>query len=180
MVYFFFFQAEDGIRYYKVTGVQTCALPILHVREEDWERRDEREDEQERDDRDAQDEEEQRRNERGDDRADGRERRVHPGDRQVLFGPQPDVRLQEVVLELRVAPGPCLDELPEHAPGDLSLRRQADIDRLGSLRELHHVGALVGLLAGAEPLRLRERASRLEFIERRATQPSRLPSPRPS
>src|SRR5256885_818025 len=24
----FFFQAEDGIRYYKVTGVQTCALPI--------------------------------------------------------------------------------------------------------------------------------------------------------
>src|SRR5256885_11982313 len=22
------FQAEDGIRYYKVTGVQTCALPI--------------------------------------------------------------------------------------------------------------------------------------------------------
>src|SRR6266850_4478988 len=27
--YFFFFQAEDGIRDYKVTGVQTCALPIL-------------------------------------------------------------------------------------------------------------------------------------------------------
>src|SRR5256885_8962189 len=26
--YFFFFQAEDGIRDYKVTGVQTCALPI--------------------------------------------------------------------------------------------------------------------------------------------------------
>ena len=25
----FFFQAEDGIRAYKVTGVQTCALPIL-------------------------------------------------------------------------------------------------------------------------------------------------------
>src|SRR6266566_3098276 len=25
----FFFQAEDGIRVYKVTGVQTCALPIL-------------------------------------------------------------------------------------------------------------------------------------------------------
>src|SRR5256885_6017516 len=25
----FFFQAEDGIRDYKVTGVQTCALPIL-------------------------------------------------------------------------------------------------------------------------------------------------------
>src|SRR5256885_12482398 len=29
-VYFFFFQAEDGIRDYKVTGVQTCALPICH------------------------------------------------------------------------------------------------------------------------------------------------------
>src|ERR1039457_6447656 len=28
MELFFFFQAEDGIRYYKVTGVQTCALPI--------------------------------------------------------------------------------------------------------------------------------------------------------
>src|SRR5256885_5126137 len=28
-VRFFFFQAEDGIRDYKVTGVQTCALPIL-------------------------------------------------------------------------------------------------------------------------------------------------------
>src|SRR5256885_3224143 len=27
---FFFFQAEDGIRDYKVTGVQTCALPILN------------------------------------------------------------------------------------------------------------------------------------------------------
>src|SRR5688500_19346133 len=26
---YFFFQAEDGIRDYKVTGVQTCALPIL-------------------------------------------------------------------------------------------------------------------------------------------------------
>ena len=28
MVSIFFFQAEDGIRGYKVTGVQTCALPI--------------------------------------------------------------------------------------------------------------------------------------------------------
>src|SRR2546430_5120601 len=27
---FFFFQAEDGIRYLTVTGVQTCALPILN------------------------------------------------------------------------------------------------------------------------------------------------------
>src|SRR5256885_8847587 len=29
---FFFFQAEDGIRDYKVTGVQTCALPICQTR----------------------------------------------------------------------------------------------------------------------------------------------------
>src|SRR3989454_3409316 len=29
---FFFFQAEDGIRDYKVTGVQTCALPIWFAR----------------------------------------------------------------------------------------------------------------------------------------------------
>src|SRR5256885_9644565 len=29
MSFCFFFQAEDGIRYYKVTGVQTCALPIF-------------------------------------------------------------------------------------------------------------------------------------------------------
>src|SRR5256885_3325640 len=28
---FFFFQAEDGIRDYKVTGVQTCALPIFQA-----------------------------------------------------------------------------------------------------------------------------------------------------
>ena len=27
----FFFQAEDGIRDYDVTGVQTCALPILLI-----------------------------------------------------------------------------------------------------------------------------------------------------
>src|SRR6201992_3947122 len=27
---FFFFQAEDGIRDGRVTGVQTCALPIYH------------------------------------------------------------------------------------------------------------------------------------------------------
>src|SRR2546426_8447965 len=33
MICFFFFQAEDGIRDYKVTGVQTCALPIYpHAR----------------------------------------------------------------------------------------------------------------------------------------------------
>src|SRR2546426_259554 len=29
--FFFFFQAEDGIRDYKVTGVQTCALPIYPI-----------------------------------------------------------------------------------------------------------------------------------------------------
>src|SRR5688500_3499504 len=29
MKFLFFFQAEDGIRDYKVTGVQTCALPIF-------------------------------------------------------------------------------------------------------------------------------------------------------
>src|SRR2546429_9961753 len=29
VVYIFFFQAEDGIRDVAVTGVQTCALPIL-------------------------------------------------------------------------------------------------------------------------------------------------------
>src|SRR5205823_8451454 len=30
-VFFFFFQAEDGIRDKLVTGVQTCALPIWHL-----------------------------------------------------------------------------------------------------------------------------------------------------
>src|SRR2546429_1649692 len=30
-VFFFFFQAEDGIRDVAVTGVQTCALPISGV-----------------------------------------------------------------------------------------------------------------------------------------------------
>src|SRR2546429_7107864 len=32
MFVFFFFQAEDGIRDVAVTGVQTCALPILRIR----------------------------------------------------------------------------------------------------------------------------------------------------
>src|SRR5215467_3423931 len=32
--FFFFFQAEDGIRDYKVTGVQTCALPIFRPEDE--------------------------------------------------------------------------------------------------------------------------------------------------
>src|SRR2546426_4899784 len=32
VVFIFFFQAEDGIRDYKVTGVQTCALPIYRGR----------------------------------------------------------------------------------------------------------------------------------------------------
>src|SRR5256885_4592769 len=35
LLLFFFFQAEDGIRDYKVTGVQTCALPILGRRRRD-------------------------------------------------------------------------------------------------------------------------------------------------
>src|SRR5690606_39823422 len=32
MLGFFFFQAEDGIRDFHVTGVQTCALPICRPR----------------------------------------------------------------------------------------------------------------------------------------------------
>src|SRR5258706_10483264 len=31
VILFFFFQAEDGIRDWSVTGVQTCALPISAV-----------------------------------------------------------------------------------------------------------------------------------------------------
>src|SRR5690606_990558 len=34
--FFFFFQAEDGIRDFHVTGVQTCALPILPKLESRW------------------------------------------------------------------------------------------------------------------------------------------------
>src|SRR2546430_15053735 len=33
VIFFFFFQAEDGIRDLTVTGVQTCALPILRKRQ---------------------------------------------------------------------------------------------------------------------------------------------------
>src|SRR2546427_1206986 len=33
VLFFFFFQAEDGIRDLTVTGVQTCALPILRERQ---------------------------------------------------------------------------------------------------------------------------------------------------
>src|SRR5690606_39659322 len=32
-IVFFFFQAEDGIRDFHVTGVQTCALPICEMKE---------------------------------------------------------------------------------------------------------------------------------------------------
>src|SRR5437588_4677851 len=32
VLFFFFFQAEDGIRDHCVTGVQTCALPIWRTR----------------------------------------------------------------------------------------------------------------------------------------------------
>src|SRR2546430_3155235 len=37
-VFFFFFQAEDGIRDLTVTGVQTCALPILKKQQRNDER----------------------------------------------------------------------------------------------------------------------------------------------
>src|SRR5207237_6148028 len=37
--YYFFFQAEDGIRCSSVTGVQTCALPICRVLHRDAEAR---------------------------------------------------------------------------------------------------------------------------------------------
>src|SRR5207245_10017347 len=33
MMMYFFFHAEDGIRDATVTGVQTCALPISHLRQ---------------------------------------------------------------------------------------------------------------------------------------------------
>src|SRR5206468_8617212 len=36
--FFFFFQAEDGIRDLIVTGVQTCALPILALPCSSWSR----------------------------------------------------------------------------------------------------------------------------------------------
>src|SRR5207302_3275053 len=32
ITFFFFFQAEDGIRDFHVTGVQTCALPISKIK----------------------------------------------------------------------------------------------------------------------------------------------------
>src|SRR5690606_39781205 len=35
LFFFFFFQAEDGIRDFHVTGVQTCALPISFRRTKD-------------------------------------------------------------------------------------------------------------------------------------------------
>src|ERR1019366_7754995 len=34
LFFFFFFQAEDGIRDWSVTGVQTCALPISNIVDE--------------------------------------------------------------------------------------------------------------------------------------------------
>src|SRR5258707_11783514 len=37
LLFFFFFQAEDGIRDIGVTGVQTCALPIWEENRYEWE-----------------------------------------------------------------------------------------------------------------------------------------------
>src|SRR5688572_31854796 len=42
LFFFFFFQAEDGIRDLTVTGVQTCALPISRVGTTPWRRSSER------------------------------------------------------------------------------------------------------------------------------------------
>src|SRR5207249_8485556 len=39
LFYFFFFQAEDGIRDRNVTGVQTCALPIFNMLAKDCEKK---------------------------------------------------------------------------------------------------------------------------------------------
>src|SRR6266542_5995822 len=36
LLFFFFFQAEDGIRDATVTGVQTCALPISLLPDSSW------------------------------------------------------------------------------------------------------------------------------------------------
>src|SRR6266511_4903264 len=36
MYFLFFFQAEDGIRDFHVTGVQTCALPIWEIAQAKW------------------------------------------------------------------------------------------------------------------------------------------------
>src|SRR5256885_10896287 len=49
-IFCFFFQAEDGIRDYKVTGVQTCALPISSFEEEIRQRREGRRQDGERGD----------------------------------------------------------------------------------------------------------------------------------
>src|SRR5688572_31991565 len=85
MLYFFFFQAEDGIRDLTVTGVQTCALPISRL----WGRQG-----------DA-----ARRRRRQDARQEGRRRQ--PADRQQArgarrqgqgrqgAGPAPDLRSEE-------------------------------------------------------------------------------------
>src|SRR5690606_40169424 len=39
-IFCFFFQAEDGIRDFHVTGVQTCALPISAPVDLDWWKKD--------------------------------------------------------------------------------------------------------------------------------------------
>src|SRR5690606_20488608 len=49
----FFFQAEDGIRDFHVTGVQTCALPIYGQPEEENEKRDQQRRSREHDSQDG-------------------------------------------------------------------------------------------------------------------------------
>src|SRR2546427_5376455 len=152
----------------------------VHVREEDRQGRDQAEEYQQGQNGNLQEEQEEGCDGRGDHRADGGERGVHPGHREVFFGAQSDVRAKEAVLELRVFFPASLNELPEHAPRDLLLRSQAHAHGLRALRQFYHVRCLIRLLPGPAPLRLRERPARLELLKCAATQPSHLRLRRPS
>src|SRR5256886_16091722 len=169
-----FFAMEAGFPWYDREAEE------IHVREEDRNGRDQAEHDEQGENRNLQEEQEKGGDGGGDHCAHRGERRVHPSDREIFFRPELDVRPQEALLEVRVLFPPGLHELPEHAPRDLLLRRQAHADGLRALRQLHHVVRLFRLFSWSEPLRLRERPARLELLECAATQPSHLQLRRPS
>src|SRR3989475_482591 len=159
-------------------AVQDGDPEVRHVREESREHRDEGEPDEDRRDGGLQEDEEQEAEARPDDGADGGDRRVQPRARHVLLGPQLDVALQQVVLQVLVLLVVGLDEAPERPPRELLPGAQGDGDGLRALREEDHVVGLVDRLPGAEPLRLREGPAGLELLERGGASQSPHP-PRP-
>src|SRR2546426_1404456 len=162
----------------RLPTIQDGDAEVCGVRQEAGDDRDDEEARDDQRDRGLHEDEEQEHEERAHDGPDGGDRRVQPGVREVLLGPELDVGLQQVVLEVLVLLVVGLDEAPERPPCELLPGAQGDGDGLRALREEDHVVGLLDRLAGPEPLRLRHRPPGLELLEgARASQSPHPPRP---